>query len=619
VQQSISPDHPTGLIQVTEDVWVYDDVPISAAGLPLPVRMTVVRLSTHELLLHSPVRYSPALHRELERLGRIRHLFAPNTAHWMFLKNWQSAVPDAMTFSAPGLAGRSQVRSAGVQINRELNDGTPTEWAQDLATVLVSAPFFCEVAIFDKRSRTLILTDIVPNLDPKIFPLPIQPLAHVLGITKPSGRAPIYLRLLLQLGGRSVQSAARRLVAFSPEKVIFAHGEWFDNQATERLRRSLHWLLPPSGSGRLAESKEMMGTRVVITGASSGIGRSAAMAFAEKGATVILAARRGQILERLASECEMLGGRALAVPTDVIDAEAVMRLAEKADECFGGIDVWINNAGTGVFGSYQEADIALHRRTVEVNLLGTMNGSHAVLPIFLRQKRGILINNISLGGWAPTPFAAAYTASKFGLRGFTASLRQELAAERDIHICGVFPAMVDTPGFVHGANVSGHKLDPGPLLYQAEDVAGTFLSLVRRPRDEVAVGWPARAGQFAYAVAPQPTEHFLGFAFRWLLSRADPAQRSAGTVIEPASQGSSVDGAWLMRKRLPPAAQVSKLLVFLGIGALALASASRSAGQRQRRRAAKSTARRAYREIPPSTYVGRRGNFEIKSSTEAKC
>jgi short-subunit dehydrogenase len=602
VQQSISPDHRAGLTQVTEDVWVYDDAPISAAGLPLPVRMTVVRLSSRELLLHSPVRYSPALHRDLERLGRIRYLLAPNTAHWMFLKNWQSAVPDALTFSAPGVAGRSQVQTAGVRIDRELDDGTPTEWADDLAAVLVSAPFFCEVAIFDKRSRTLILTDIVQNLDPEIFPRPIQPLAHLLGITKPGGRAPVYLRVLLQLGGRSVQSAARRLVAFSPEKVIFAHGEWFDSQATERLRRSLDWLLPASGSGRFAASKEMAGTRVVITGASSGIGRAAAMAFAEKGATVILAARRGQILERLASECEALGGRALAVPTDVTDAEATMRLAKKADEYFGGIDVWINNAGTGVFGAYQDADIALHRRTVEVNLLGTMNGSHAVLPIFLRQKRGVLINNISLGGWAPTPFAAAYAASKFGLRGFTASLRQELAAQRDIHVCGVFPAMVDTPGFVHGANMSGRKLDPGPLLYQAEDVAGTFLTLVRQPRDEVAVGWPARAGQFAYAVASRPTEHLLGSAFRWLLSRAAPAQRSAGTMIEPGSQGSSVDGGWLMRKRLPPAAQVSKLLVFLGIGALVLASASGSAGKRQRRRAIRSTARRAYRENPPSTY-----------------
>jgi short-subunit dehydrogenase len=120
-----------------------------------------------------------------------------------------------------------------------------------------------------------------------------------------------------------------------------------------------------------------------------------------------------------------------------------------------------------------------------------------------RQKRGILINNISLGGWAPTPFAAAYTASKFGLRGFTASLRQELAEHPDIHVCGVFPTIVDAPGFVHGANMSERRLDPGPLLYLAQDIAETFVSLVRQPRGDLAEAGPARASQFATRSFPE--------------------------------------------------------------------------------------------------------------------
>jgi short-subunit dehydrogenase len=365
-----------------------------------------------------------------------------------------------------------------------------------------------------------------------------------------------------------------------------------------RLRHSLRWLLPGSGSSS-TEQKQLAETRVVITGASSGIGRAAALAFAEEGASLVLAARRGEVLDHLASECELLGGRARAVPTDVTDAEAVGRLARKAETSFGGIDVWINNAGTGVFGPYQEADIALHRRTVEVNLLGTMNGSYAVLPIFLRQKRGILINNISIGGWTPTPFAAAYTASKFGLRGFTSSLRQELAGHRDIYVCGVFPAMVDTPGFAHGANMSGRKLDPGPLLYEPEDVAETFLSLVRHPRDEVAVGWPARAGQFAYAIAPRSTEYLLGSASRWLLSRARPAERSQGTMIEAAPDGTSVNGGWLARKKLPPAGQVSKLIALIGIATFVLAFTSRKADRQRRRRALRylSAAKRSSLEV----------------------
>ncbi|MDU6238325.1 MAG: SDR family NAD(P)-dependent oxidoreductase, partial [Bradyrhizobium sp.] len=263
-------------------------------------------------------------------------------------------------------------------------------------------------------------------------------------------------------------------------------------------------------------------------------------------------------------------GRAIAVATDVTDADAVKRLAEQAVRTFGGVDVWINNAGTGVFGPYQDADMALHRKTVEVNLLGTMNGAYAVLPIFLRQRRGTLINNISLGGWAPTPFAAAYTASKFGLRGFSASLRQELTAHKDVHVCSVFPAMVDTPGFVHGANVSGRTLDPGPLLYRPEDVAETFVQLVRTPRDEVAVGWPARLGQISYALARRPTEQLMSTAFRFLLSRANSAPRSTGAVLAPIAAGTAVSGGWLGRKKLPPAGQLSRIGLAVGIGGIAL-------------------------------------------------
>ena len=553
------------LTRATDDIWIVDDRPISAAGLRLPVRMTVIRLLNGDLILHSPVRYSAALRDELERLGPIKYLMAPNVAHWMFLPAWQNELPQARIFAARGLSARKQVREAGLRIDRELGESTPAEWASELETISVQAPMFSEVEIFDKRSRTLVLTDLVQNLDPHHLPPSNQAAASLLGIAKPDGMAPIYLRMLLRLGGRSVQTAAKRLVSLAPERVVFAHGDWFETGGTERLRRSLRWLLPASASGSPVRS--LAGTRIVITGASSGIGRAAALAFAREGASMVLAARRGEILTRLAAECESLGGRALAVATDVTDADAVQRLAKQTEDAFGGIDVWINNAGTGVFGRYQDADLALHRRTIEVNLLGTMNGAFAVLPIFLRQKRGILINNISLGGWSPAPFAAAYTASKFGLRGFTASLRQELGAHSHIHVCGVFPAMVDTPGFVHGANMSGKRLDPGPLLYQSEDVAQTFLNLVRAPRDEVAVGWPARAGQIAYAVAPKLTEDLVGSAFRFLLSRARRAPISEGSMIEASPPGTSVDGGWLVRKQLPPAGIISKGIAVLGIAA----------------------------------------------------
>lgn len=303
--------------------------------------------------------------------------------------------------------------------------------------------------------------------------------------------------------------------------------------------------------------REVQGASVVITGASSGIGRATALAFAHRGASVVLAARRAEALEDLARECRSLGGKALPVPTDVTDPDAVLGLAKAADDAFGRIDVWINNAGSGVFGPYQDAPLDLHRRTIELNLLGGMYGAYAVLPYFLRQAHGTLITNISLGGWAPAPFAAAYTASKFGLRGFTASLRQELRRHPHIHVCSVFPAMIDTPGLEHGANVSGRQIDTGPLVYAPEDVAETFIRLARHPHDEVAVGWPARMAQVAYALAPGPTEHFMGVAIHRALDRAEPSARTYGALRAPPLDTARVSGGWRERKGVPSGRMLS--------------------------------------------------------------
>ncbi|WP_119460025.1 SDR family oxidoreductase [Rhodospirillaceae bacterium SYSU D60014] len=295
--------------------------------------------------------------------------------------------------------------------------------------------------------------------------------------------------------------------------------------------------------------RSLCDANVVITGASSGIGRATAHAFARQGAHVALAARREAPLRELADACGAWSVRAIAVPTDVTRPDEVERLARTAAGAFGPIDIWVNNAGVGAVGLFTDTPIAAHRRVVETNLLGYIHGAHAALPHFFAQGHGVLINTISLGAWVPAPYAAAYAAGKWGLRGLSESLEAELVDWPDIHVCDVFPSFMNTPGIRHGANYTGRVLKPAPPVYDPQAVADTIVRLAQRPRRAATVGVPARLAHLGGTVAPRLAGWVAMRVMQFYFRRAEEAPVTDGNLFEPMPHGTGIHGGWRSQNR----------------------------------------------------------------------
>ena len=300
----------------------------------------------------------------------------------------------------------------------------------------------------------------------------------------------------------------------------------------------------PGTDGQAASPLGSRGRVVVITGASSGIGRATAHAFAREGASVVLAARRAEMLEDAARECEALGGLALAVPTDVTREEEVEALGRRALERFGRIDVWFNNAGLAVFGRLESIPSDVWRRVIETNLFGFMHGAKVAMRQFRAQGHGTLIQNGSIVGATSKPDGSAYAASKFAIRGFSEALRQEVLDQPGIQVCTVLPSVIDTPFFQHAANFSGRSVRAAPPVYTAEEVATAVVDLARQPRAEVIVGGFGKMANLQKQLAPSFTTWFTGRALHAGFLSDKPSEDTRGALFEPMRDGRGVDGGW---------------------------------------------------------------------------
>ncbi|WP_066434616.1 SDR family oxidoreductase [Chryseobacterium sp. CCH4-E10] len=307
--------------------------------------------------------------------------------------------------------------------------------------------------------------------------------------------------------------------------------------------------------------ESLKGKTVVITGGSSGVGRAAAEAFALEGCNIVVAARGKEALDETVSLCRDLGVAALGVPTDVSIAADVQNLANKALQFNGRIDIWINNAGVMASGKFEEIPMDLNEQVIKTNLFGYMHGAYSVLPIFKKQQDGILINNISIGGFMPAPYSAVYSATKFGIRGMMECLHGEISDFPNVHICNLYPQIQRSTGNMHSAKFSGLDFKIPPFAADPRDTAAKFVELAKNPQKELFPDITSRLLTGIYQLFPKPIINTASAGMRMMMKLKN-APSDPGNVMEPSTEPHRIYGDTM----LPVPSKKTGLAVMAGLG-----------------------------------------------------
>lgn len=247
---------------------------------------------------------------------------------------------------------------------------------------------------------------------------------------------------------------------------------------------------------------------VIVTGASSGIGRETALHFARERARVVVAARRQERLQLLEKEIQALDTEVLSVPTDVAQPAQVEAMVQQAVERFGRVDILVNNAGSGLFALVEETTPEDMEAILRVNFLGAFYGMRAVLPLMRKQRCGHIMNISSIIGKRGAPVFGAYCASKFAMVGLSESLRVELRGS-GIDVSVICPVGTATEFFDAAKDPHGRKVGPKPPIQTAAHVASAIVRCAKSPRPEVIVFPPARLLVVLNALSPRLGDWFM--------------------------------------------------------------------------------------------------------------
>ena len=232
---------------VGEDLWVIDGPLVRMAyfggSIPFPTRMVIVRLQSGDLFLWSPTEPDDRLLSQVDALGPVKHLVSPNKIHYAHIGAWKQAYPKAVAWASPRVRKRAASQGVKVAFEAELGDEPDPVWREDLDQLIFrGSRYMEEVVFFHRKTRTLILADLLENFEPEKVGSAYGWLVRLAGAADPDGKAPIDLRLTF-LGRKSQARASfERMLAWKPEKVIVAHGRWYERDGTKELRRAFRWL-----------------------------------------------------------------------------------------------------------------------------------------------------------------------------------------------------------------------------------------------------------------------------------------------------------------------------------------------------------------------------------------
>ncbi|MDR6972603.1 SDR family NAD(P)-dependent oxidoreductase [Leifsonia shinshuensis] len=315
---------------------------------------------------------------------------------------------------------------------------------------------------------------------------------------------------------------------------------------------------------------------VVITGASSGLGRATALAFARRHARLVLVARGAAGLEDVVAEARAHGARdAVAVGGDTTDPATGDRAADTAIARYGRLHLWVNAAAVSSYARFWEQPAAEFERVLDVDIRGYANGVRSALGVMRSQRSGVIVNVASILGEVPQPYSAAYSMSKAAVIAFGRSLRSELAlAKSPVHVVTVLPPALDTPIFQHAGNRSGREVRALPPVYPPSRAVDEILAAWKHPaRGERTVTAAGRTLVRQHTKRPATVEAAIARQTELGQFRSKPSGPTTGNLFSPSGEPLSVSGGWGGRR-----AQTRRLLTGAALiaGAVAVVRAVRT-------------------------------------------